>query len=138
MANVTETLLTDIKFKGDTVRRTDAGHLGDIDTISGLDNVKDALFRRLVTVPGTVIHRPTYGVGLPRFLNGPNYLASQKALALKIEEQFAQDSRVEEVTSVQFESADLTPEKLKITVRVKVVGYGETEMTFIPFGEVPS
>ncbi len=138
MADITETLLTDIKFKKDTVRRTDVGHLGDIDTISGLENLKDALFRRLVTVPGSVVHRPEYGVGLPQFQNAPNTVATRKAIALRIGEQFAEDVRVEEVTAVDFESGDLTPETLKITVKVKVVGYGETEMTFIPFGEVPN
>jgi phage baseplate assembly protein W len=131
MAQIDEILLTDIAHKSDFLKTA----TGDLDIISGLENVKDALFRRLVTTPGTLIHRPNYGVGIERFQNAPNTLGNQRLIANRIQEQFEQDPRVEAVTGVRVEVGDLTPEKTIITIRVKIRGYDELALTFIPFGE---
>ena len=73
---------------------------GDFDTIKGLNNLKQRLFNRLITVKGTLAHRPDYGVGLPLYQNALDSLGKQRELALKIKEQFVQDSGVESVESV--------------------------------------
>lgn len=131
MATIEELMQTDLAFGEDySVTPT-----GDIDTIKGLANVKQALFHRLTTEQGSLIHRPTYGVGLKQYQNAPNTLASKRSLALKIQEQFLQDDRIEEVTGISINSDDLSPSKVVIVVRVKVKGYDEDKMTFIPFGE---
>jgi hypothetical protein len=131
MANLEEFLGTDIAFKGDFLRTA----TGDLDTISGLESVKNALFHRLITTPGTLIHRPDFGVGIKDFQNAPATLDSQRQLALRIKEQFELDPRVEEVIGVRMNVADLTPDKITVTVRVKIRGYDEEAMEFIPFGE---
>jgi phage baseplate assembly protein W len=131
MATIEEVLKTDLAFTDDfKVTAT-----GDIDIISGLANIKQALFNRLVTSPGSLIHRPTYGVGIKDYQNSPSSLASQQLLAKKIQEQFLQDERIEAVTGVQIKFNDLTPEKTTILVKVKVKGYDESAFAFIPFGE---
>lgn len=131
MANIDETLFTDLAHIGD-LKVTPAG---DLDVLTGLANVKNALYHRLITEPGTLVHRPNYGVGLGQYQNAPNSLATQRQLALRIQEQFTQDPRVESVTGVKVESDDLSPFKITITVRVKIVGYGESELKLTPFGE---
>lgn len=131
MATIDEVLLKDIAFKGDYLRSA----TGDLETISGLNNVKEALFRRLVTQPGSLLHRPNYGVGLKSFQNAPSTLAEQRKLALRIAEQFQLDSRVAEVLGVSFNTDDLQPEKSEIIVRVKIKGYDDTKLTFQPFSD---
>lgn len=130
MATAEETLKKDIAFRDDFVRSA----TGDLDTISGLANLKAALFRRLITSPGSLIHRPNYGVGIKDYQNSMSDLPNQQNLALRIKEQFELDPRVEKVVGVRINYTDAEPEKVVIVVRVKVVGYDELTASFKPFG----
>src|ERR1019366_1721512 len=106
---------------------------GDIGTIAGLANFKRALFHRLVTVPGSLVHRPTYGVGIGNYQNAPNTFTNQQKLANAIQEQFAQDPRVLAINRISFESSDDQPWYGTIKVFVVPVGYTEQPMVFLPF-----
>jgi len=130
MANIDEFLGTDIAHASDLV----VSASGDLSTITGLANVKMALFHRLITNPGALAHRPEYGVGIKNYQNAINTLASQQQIAARIQEQFELDPRVEGVKGVAVDYDELNPSLVKFTVRVKIVGYGETAMTFTPFG----
>lgn len=122
---------TDLAFKNDmSVTQT-----GDLELISGLDNVKESLFRRLLTVQGSIIHRPGYGVGIKRYQGALNSLQNQRELALLIKEQFEQDPRVEKLLGVSITSSDARPDIVKVLIRVQIVGYGEQQFSFIPFGD---
>lgn len=132
MATINEFYGLDIEHRDDFIREEGAG---DINTIEGLENVKEALRRRLITRPGEVVHRPEYGVGLPDYLNAPATLPVKQALAAKIATQFARDPRVQEILGIQMETTDFSPDKTVITVRVKLVGYGEQAVSFIAFGD---
>jgi phage baseplate assembly protein W len=127
--NITEAFKTDIAHVGDLVRSASGG----IGTISGLTNLKAALWHRLLTVPGTLVHRPTYGVGIMTYQNAPTSYSVQRKLASIIQEQFSNDERVEEVSSVRIVSDDSTPEQTVLSIFIKPVGYSEIEMTFSPF-----
>lgn len=131
MANlsVNDALKTDISLMGDM--RNTAG--GDLQTVSGLANYKQALFHRLVTVPGSLAHRPTYGVGVGLFQNGISSFAKQQKLATRIIDQFKQDPRTASITSVSIEANDDQPDLTVIKVLVIPVGFTETQMTFTPF-----
>jgi phage baseplate assembly protein W len=131
MANLDESLLRDIVHISDLKLSSK----GDIDTISGLENVKNALFHRLVTLPGSLAHRPGYGVGISRFQNAVASLSVQREIAGRIQEQFEEDPRVEGVKSVKVIVDDKRPDLVTFIVKVKIRGYGETEAKFIPFGE---
>lgn len=130
MATLEEALGRDIAFAGDF----EVSATGDIDLISGLENIRQALMHRLVTSPATLIHRPNYGVGVKDYQNAPATLATQRKLALRIQEQFEQDDRVEEVTSIAVNFDAIDPSRTTIIVKVKVQGYDESAMSFIPFG----
>lgn len=124
--------LTDIAHQGDMIVTPS----GDIDISEGLENLKQALFHRLVTHPGSLIHRPNYGVGIKRFQGAVSSLANQSEIFTRIQEQFREDPRVESVTGVMFKVNQDRPELTEILVRIKPVGYDEQQMTFIPFGDV--
>jgi phage baseplate assembly protein W len=131
MSSITEILGTDITHRSDLVLSS----TGAFEVISGLENLRLALFHRLMTVPGSLIHRPDYGVGIKQFQNAPNTLVNQEQIANRIYDNFIRDSRVEKVLGVQINSEDGTPETLKISVRFKIVGYqDEATLAFIPFG----
>mgnify|MGYP006921292518 CR=1 FL=1 len=132
MASLNEILLRDLRHEKDFVLKSGQG---DIDTIEGLENMKAALFRRLVTQPGAILHRPDYGVGVKSWQNAIATISQQRALAVRIQEQFLRDSRVEKVNSISIDAEDATPHKIKLIVSVRVVGYGDEEFTFTPFGE---
>lgn len=132
MTTLTEFYGRDKAFKGDFVRTP----TGDLDTIEGIENVKDALFRRIVTSKGSIIHRPTYGVGLKNYQNALASLAVQRKLAGEIKEQLEEDPRVEKVVSVGIKVSSNNPGQFEINLNVKLIGYGERQMKFIPTLEV--
>lgn len=129
MATIEEAYLTDIKHNKDHVRTAS----GDLETISGIENVTQNLYHRLITEPGSIVHRPLFGVGAKSFQNVTLTLSKKEEFALIVKEQFEQDERVNEVTGVLFNTTDNEPEKSTIIVRVDLVGYGEKTITFTPF-----
>jgi phage baseplate assembly protein W len=132
MARIDEILLRDILHDGDFRETAN----GDLQTISGLQNLYQALFHRLITSPGTLIHRPEYGVGIKDFQNAPASLQNQTTLANRIREQFERESRIERITGFQFDVDDERPELTTITIKARIRGYGEIDLGFQPFGAV--
>lgn len=129
MAKIDDALLQDIKHKKDFFQVD-----GDLALVKGLENLKQALLRRLVTHPGRLIHRPEYGVGIKDFQNAPLTLKTKETVAQRIGDNFIRDPRVNEVLGVSVESKDQTPEKVIITVRTQIVGYqDEVDFSFTPF-----
>ena len=131
MSKLEDFLKKDISFYSDFVLTPS----GDLDVISGLENLKNALYRRLLTTPGTLIHRPDYGVGIKDFQNSLNSLSNQQKLAMRIRTQFIEDPRVDDVTGVRVNIDANDPSRIEIFIRVSVIGYGETTFGFIPFGD---
>jgi len=130
MATRDENLLIDLRHdKGDF----EATASGDLQLTSGRENLNQALFHRLITVPGTLTHKPDYGIGVQQWQGALNTLDNQRLLALDIRDQFLQDPRVESVDQVQFEIDDYQPSLFKIFVKYTASGYNELEETFDPF-----
>lgn len=130
MADVEETFLQDIAFTSDM----QVAPNGDLQAVTGVANIKQQLLHRLITQPGSLVHRPNYGVGVKDFQNAVSSISNQRALALRISEQFKQDIRVNDVLNVAVTTDDLFPDKIIITIKVLLVGLGEVELAFKPFG----
>lgn len=131
MANLSDILLTDLAHKKDLIPT--AG--GDLSTLSGLANLKDALYCRLITEPGSLVHRPLYGVGIKRYQNTLNRLSNQRKLASAIEDNFQRDDRVEKLLGVLVDYNELNPSLTILKVRVKPLGVDAVVITFTPFSE---
>jgi len=131
MANIAEAYLLDLVHDKDLIKSAD----GDLDVVSGLNNLRMALYHRLITQKGSLVHRPDYGVSLKDFINALNSLDNQRRLASEIDEQFRKDFRVEAVTGIKIIVDDNRPEVVKIFVRIKAIGYDEIELLFKPFLE---
>lgn len=130
MATVDEVFLEDISFGSDL----QVSASGDLQAVSGFANIKQQLLHRLLTQPGKLIHRPDYGVGVKDFQNALNSISNQRALALRIEEQFKRDLRVNDVLNVSVDARDDRPELVVIKIKVLLVGLGEVDLAFKPFG----
>lgn len=130
MTTTEELLLRDFKHVSDILIED-----GDIQTVVGLENLRIALLHRLITIPGTLIHRPQYGVGVGLFQNALNTLDNQRLLATRIVENFGRDNRILEVEAVQvIENED--PSLLQINVKVQIVGREDAQvLEFAPFAE---
>lgn len=131
MALIDEQYLTDIAHFRDVKRAP----RGDIDKISGVANVQEALLRRLMTQPGSLIHRPDYGVGIKDFQDAVFTIDNQRILAARVTEQFEKDFRVDEVRSMSVAQDRNIPEQVIIYVKVRLRGLGEETLRFRPFGE---
>lgn len=131
MADIEETFLKDISHKNDMAESA----TGDLQAVTGLNNIKQALFNRLITYPGSLIHRPDYGVGVKDFQNALNSIGNQRSLALRIEEQFKRDIRVQDVLNIRFETDNDRPDQIRVYVKVVLTGLGEQDLQFIPFGD---
>lgn len=103
---------------------------GDIDTISGVENVKKRLYRRLITSKATLINRNTYGVGIKNYLNTINNLTTQRKLFLEIVEQFEKDESVSKVLGVSISKGTDSSEYLFINVSLELVGKIEQNFQF--------
>lgn len=112
----------------------EATQTGDISRISGLDNLKQAVMHRLITVKGSLAHRPDYGVGIQNYQGQIPTIDKQRDLALNIRDQLLRDDRIVSVDSVSFTASDTEPDKFIIYVKYSALGYTSLEDTFDPFG----
>lgn len=128
MALLNEFLRKDIKHRNDY----ELTPTGDLVLEDGLDNLRAALFRRLVTSPGSLVHRPFYGVGIKDFQNAPATIETKRKMANRIADNFQREDRIEAVKGVQIQFADDTPEIQVVKVRVEVRGFGEQVFLFQP------
>jgi phage baseplate assembly protein W len=132
MSTVDDSFLIDIEFTSGMK----ASPSGDIQLIKGQDNLKQALFNCLITIPGSLAHRPSYGVGVKRWQNDIGSISRQQALAVEIKRQFEKDDRVEKVTSVQILLDPIRNGLFTVRYKVKAVAVGELEDTVNPFGDI--
>ncbi len=129
MATIHQTFLKDLAHKKDLLKTA----TGDLATAEGVANLQSALFARLVTTPGSLVHRPDYGVGIKSYQNGLNLLSKQREIATRIEANYSRDPRVEKVLGVGIIYDDLDPSKTIIKVRLKPIGLEAISMEFVPF-----
>jgi phage baseplate assembly protein W len=103
---------------------------GDLQTIKGLNNLKQALYNRLVTPLGAIVHRPEYGIGIQRYKSSTITIEEQRQIALDVQDQFTNDPRVEKVSSVRVEPNENRTGIYRIFVKIKPIGYNELEEEF--------
>lgn len=90
-------------------------HDGDWLLVDGIEALRQAIIRRIITNPGEWTTLPDYGVGVRNYVKQKNTRANRDALAARIKDQISQDPRVAEVQDVVVESSEGS---MKITVNV--------------------
>ena len=103
----------------------------DFATVSGIANLRAALYRRLTVRPGEYRFKPSYGAGLGTYAKKKMTRTIRDEMTHRATEQIAQERRVEAVIEVVFERDDA---RQMITLRLKVQAFGRpvafTPMSF--------
>lgn len=76
---------------------------GNIDLVSGVDNLDQALGHVVVTEPGELIFHPRYGCGIRQFLGASNSRANALVSGALVKQALAADPRVSRVASATVE-----------------------------------
>lgn len=129
MSRINENFLIDLEFGVKEAQN------GDIQLISGIENLKQALFNRLITVKGSLSHRPDYGVGVQLWQGAVGSIDKQRQLAIEIKKQFEKDPRVSKVTSVAIKPDESNPSIFIVQYKIEAVGIGELVADVQPFGD---
>lgn len=99
---------------------------GDWALATGLDALRQALLRRLITSPGEWATLPDFGVGAPQYVKAPRTAANVAELEGRIRSQFMQDDRVQSVSTVDI--TDTTNEDGSVTtITVLIVAAGSLQ-----------
>jgi phage baseplate assembly protein W len=117
----------DILFKDGDLPLTRGG---DYIRVGGLDNLRAAIYRRLITRPGEFRYRPSYGVGVGMYVKKVRSQAVLDSLRTKIIDQLSQDKRIDAVDVAT--STETVGGVSVLRVVVKVTAGGQ-DKTFEPF-----
>ncbi len=72
---------------------------GDLVDVTGIENLKKAQINRAITLPGTLVHRPLYGGGLPDAVEEASSPAVRAELANRIRRNALRDTRIDEASA---------------------------------------
>ena len=94
--------ITDILFTGDYQMTAK----GDLQTISDIENLRQAIYLRLITSPGEIIHRPLFGVGIKSFMNRPCNDNNKQRLVNRVRLNILRERRISKIHSITVEWSD--------------------------------
>jgi len=106
----------DFVYNGDFV--VTAG--GDLLLTTGLDGLRGALIRALITGPGEVHWDAAFGVGVPDFLNAAASAVNMAALKSRIRDSLLRLQDVDEIEQLELERTMLG--EVFVTTRIRVAG----------------
>lgn len=93
--------------------------IGDLQLIDKIQNIRESIYRRIITNPGELPHRPNYGVGIYRYMNKPSTAANRQELANAIKRNIIQDNRIKEIKNI---SCDWIDNTAQIYLNINVYG----------------
>jgi len=110
--------------------------LDDLDTVSGLDNLVQALQLRLLVDRGELsgLGHPRYGSRVRELIGEPLDQANLELLRRYVQKTLLDDPRVEEVTRVVVRPRQTDPEAVDVVAKVTAVAGGEAEFEVALYG----
>lgn len=114
------------------VDNLEVGPDGDYLTIYGVENLRRAVLRRLMTRPGEYRLNPSYGVGILDFVKKPLTSSNLNTLKNRISENLLRDRRIDKVIELTLTPTVFTGGIPGLTVVVVVQAKGAV-LTFQPF-----
>ena len=103
---------------------------GDIESVTGMKNLEQSLLHRLITMPGTLIHRPDYGIGIQLWQNGPLTFEKKRQLAVRIDEQYRRDPRVVRIRQISIQGMPGDEFGIIVSVKLDAVALGTASFDF--------
>lgn len=101
--------------------------------VAGEDAVAQALRALLFTEPGERIGRPTYGVGLRRFLFAPNSVATRSQIRQAVADAILRDEPRVTLDGVDVVPDDREPTLLRIRIRYRLATNPSPQNLVFPF-----
>lgn len=118
---------TDLMFTDDLLVTSK----GDYQEVSGSDNLRRAIMRRLSVAPGEYRLNPNYGVGVGRFVKKLNTKANLDELRHLITDNLSRERRIDKVLEVSVTDTFFGDEPgIVVVVRVQAAG---RKQQFQPF-----
>jgi hypothetical protein len=111
----------DLAYPGDLVVRGS----GDLERTTGIGALLANFARALITTPGELFWRPTYGVGATEFLNLPVSAGNIAELKNRIRRNLSADPAVEQVDDPVVSIAADGSGLIEIDVFVRIAGHGQ-------------
>ncbi len=96
MAVVDDALGRDVALPEDPEDPLRITATGDLAVVSGRENVRAALRRRVVVAAGELLHRPEYGAGVPLYVERSSAPVWRSRLANAVRRNLLRDPRVAE------------------------------------------
>lgn len=100
---------------------------GDYTLLSGFDNLRAAIYRRLITRPGEYKFVPEYGIGVQSFVKRKRTTPVIDELKRAIETNLLRDPRIDSIDIIDIKTDD---DVITIGIKAKVAG---RELRFRPF-----
>lgn len=115
---------TDLDLPDDPDEAIEVTPSGDLPLVTGRTNLRAALRRRFVVAPGTLVHRPEYGGGLPLYIERIANRRIQSQLATALRRNALRDSRIRDATITVAAVADAASggPGVQVEARLKVAG----------------
>ena len=132
MSQIEDALLIDVLHQGDFGKAPS----GDLALAKGKKNLEQWVLHCLLTVPGTLVHRPLFGIGVKEFQGRVTTIQAQRELALKIREGLELDDRIESVNGVQVVQDEVQPGLFSVLIKYTARGVGEIIQSVDPFEAV--
>ncbi len=101
--------------------------------VAGAAAVEQSIRAILLTEPGERIARPTYGVGLRRFLFAPNSLELRTRIRLAVSEALERDEPRIRLEAVAVTTDAREPTVLRIGIRYEILGQPRARNLVFPF-----
>ena len=95
---------------------------GDLDATFGLANVKEALYRRIVTPKSSLFWAPQYGTRLVELLNSPATQGNMDLLEMQVRVAIDNEKRIEKGASVSVWIDESSGNLLHIKIICELVG----------------
>jgi phage baseplate assembly protein W len=92
---------------------------GDIKTVKGIANLKQALIMRLSTPLGGLLHHPTYGTSLHDLLGKRGSFETQQKMKVELERTLRGDTRVKDIFINSF---IVDGDVLTVDVQIQILG----------------
>jgi len=125
----------DLKLRFERVGADLAPAEGDLDTVSGDDNLAQALIHRLTTEQGELddIGHADYGSRLYEMVGQPNTDTTRAMIRNLVDRCLSEEPRVAEVTSVRATANAHDPSRVDIEITVVPVGTKGALTVIYPF-----
>lgn len=101
--------------------------------VAGAAAVEQSIRAILLTEPGERIARPTYGVGLRRFLFAPNSLELRTRIRLAVSEALERDEPRIRLEAIAVTTDAREPTVLRIGIRYEILGQPGARNLVFPF-----